>query len=410
MTHRRNYLAILARVDGSFHYPPRCLSNVEWRNHEVLVGLLAVVLCFLGTGFGQKSDNSVLSLSIPFEFTNNQILVKIGINGSEPTWFVLDSGASAYIVDTSLARKLGLKTEGEKQGTGAGTGTVKYALVKGITYNLPSVDMSIDESYVIDLSGQPALQGRYIGGILGYSFFAPYVVDVDFDARLMTIYGWEQYHSDAESIPFRLVKHTPYIQAKIAVAGRPPMDLEALVDSGSQDAIDADLLAQSPQRLEVVGGVGLGQEFRTVLGRADSVQVGSFTLPHPFGATGGVALIGNEIWRRFHVAFDYPHGRIFLSPGQHFSDPFLLDASGLDLRWTPGFVSFDIHDVGKDSPAWVAGIRPNDEIIMINGQPASAFTMEQISHLLTEAGREIRFTVKRGTTTQDIKVRLRSRW
>jgi hypothetical protein len=373
------------------------------------VCLIAAVLCALGTGLGQKSGNSVLPLSIPFEFASNQILVKVGVNGSKPTWFVLDSGASSCVVDTALARKLGLKTEGEKQGTGAGKGTVKISFVKGVTYHLPRMDMSIDESYVIDLSGQPPLLGRYIGGILGYSFFAPYVVDVDFDARVMTIYGPKQYHPDGESIPFRLIKHTPYIHAKIAVAGLPPMDLEVLVDSGSQDAIDADLLGQSPQRLEVVGGVGLGQEFRTVLARADSVQVGSFTVPHPFGATGGISLIGNEIWRRFHLAFDYPHARIFLSPGRHFSDPFLLDASGLDLRWAPAFVSFDVHDVGKDSPGWVAGIRPNDTIIAINGQPASAFTMEQASQLLTEAGREIWLTVKRGATTRDTKLLLRKR-
>lgn len=370
---------------------------------------LAVVISVFGTCFGQPSDRSVLPLSIPFELVSNQILVKVGVNSSAPTWFVLDTGASSCVVDTALARKLGLKTEGEKQGKGAGKGSVKFSILKGAVYNLPRWDTPVDESYVIDLSGQPALLGRYIGGILGYGFFAPYVVDVDFDARVITIYQPDHYQPNGESVPFKLIKHTPHIHVKLTVAGRPPIDLEALVDSGSQDAIDADALGQSPQRLEVIGGVGLGQEFRTVLARADSLQIGSFTLPHPFGVTGGVALIGNEIWRRFHVAFDYPHARIFLSPGQHFSDPFLLDASGLDMRWTAGFASFEVHDVSKDSPGWVAGIRSQDTIVAINGQPASAFAMEQVAQLLTETGREIWLKVKRGTTTQDIKLSLRAR-
>ena len=369
---------------------------------RVLV-LLSVVTCFGGT------DTLATPLSIPFELVSNTILIRVGINGSASTWFVLDSGASACVVDSALAAKLGLKAEGEKQGTGAGKGTVKFSLLKVLTYNLPGVDVPIDESYVIDLSGQPALLGRDIGGILGYSFLARYVVDVDFDARVLTIYMPDQYHANGESVPFRLVKHTPYIHAKVAVAGRPPVDLEVLVDSGSQDAIDVDALGESPERLEVIGGVGLGQEFRTVLARADSVQIGSFVLPHPFGATGGISLIGNEILRRFHLAFDYAHERIFLSPGQHFSDPFQLDASGLDLRWNSGFVSFDVHDVGKDSPAWVAGIRPKDRLTAINGQIASAFRMEQVSQLLTEAGREVWLTVKQGTTTQVVKVTLRKR-
>jgi len=369
----------------------------------VLVLVSVVVTCF------GETVTLATPLSIPFELVSNTILIKVGINSSAPTWFVLDSGASACVVDSALAAKLGLKAEGEKQGTGAGRGTVKFSLLKALTYNLPGVDVPIDESYVIDLSGQPALLGRDIGGILGYGFLARYMVDVDFDARVLTIYMPDQYQAKGESIPFRLVKHTPYIHAKVAVAGRPAVDLEVLVDSGSQDAIDVDALGESPDRLEVIGGVGLGQEFRTVLARADSVQIGPFVLPHPFGATGGVSLIGNEILRRFHLAFDYAHERIFLSPGQHFSDPFQLDASGLDLRWTSGFESLDVHDVGKDSPAWVAGMRSTDTIIAINGQLASAFTMEQVSQLLTEAGREIWLTVKRGTRSQLIKVTLRKR-
>ena len=371
--------------------------------------LVLVLLAALVTSFGQAPVTPATPLSIPFELVSNTILVRVGIKGAAPTWFVLDSGASACVVDSALATKLGLKAEGEKQGTGAGKGTVKISFLKALSYNLSGIDVPIDESYVIDLSGQPALLGRDVGGILGYSFFARYVVDVDFDARVLTIYRPEQYHAEGESVPFRLVKHTPYIHAKVAVAGRPPVDLEVLVDSGSQDAIDVDALGESPDRLEVIGGVGLGQEFRTVLARADSVQIGPFVLSHPFGATGGVSLIGNEILRRFHVAFDYPHEKIFLSPGQHFSDPFQLDASGLDLRWDSGLASFDIHDVGKDSAAWIAGIRPKDTLTAINGQVASAFTMEQVSQLLTEAGREIWLTVKHGTTTQVVKVTLRKR-
>ena len=361
------------------------------------------------TCFAEATATPATPLSIPFELVSNTILIRVGINGSAPTWFVLDSGASACVVDSALARKLELKAEGEKQGTGAGKGTVRISFLKSLTYNLPGMDVPIDESYVIDLSGQPALLGRDIGGILGYSFLSRYVVDVDFDARVLTIYAPEQYQAKGEGIPFRLVNHTPYIHVKVAVAGRPPADLEVLVDSGSQDAIDVDALGESPERLEVIGGVGLGQEFRTVLARADSVQIGAFVLPHPFGATGGVNLIGNEIWRRFHLVFDYAHERILLSRGQHFSDPFQLDASGLDMRWNPGYESLDVHDVGKDSPAWVAGIRPTDTIIAINGQLVAAFTMEQASQLLTEPGREIWLTLKRGTTTQVVKVSLRKR-
>ncbi len=373
------------------------------------IGLLAaMLLCGLAICSGQAQQNRRLPLSIPFDFATNQILMKVGINGSAPTWFVVDSGASHCVIDDALARKLKLKVESEKEGTGAGKGSVKVKITKDVVYNLPGFDLAAAESYIIDLSGQPAVIGREIGGILGYDFFAAQVVDVDFDARVLTLYDATDYRAVGDAVPFVLKKRTPYIHAKVFVGGK-PSDAEVLVDSGSQDAIDADPLAQSAERLEVVGGVGLGQEFRTVLGRADSVQIGSFSLAKPFGVTGGVQLIGTEILRRFHVAFDYRHERIFFAPSRSLAEPFSMDASGLDLRCTRDFVGFEVHDVSKDSAAERAGIRPKDVIVAINNQPASKFTLQQMTQLLTETGREIRLRVKRGESTQEIKVSLRQR-
>jgi len=350
-----------------------------------------------------------LPLAIPFDFFSNQILLKVGVNGSEPVWFVLDSGASGCVVDAALAQKLGIKGEGEKQGTGAGKGTVKFLFAPPLTYRLPGLSLLVDKSYIIDLSGQPALLGRYVGGVLGYNFFASYVVDVDYDARILTLYDPENYKPTGHVVPFTLIKHTPYIRVGIAVGGQLAVEREVLVDSGSQDALDDDLLAQSRDHVEIVGGVGLGQEFRTVLGRADTLSVDSFSLARPLGATGGVGLIGNEILRRFHVAFDYPHVRIVLTPGQHFSDPFLFDASGLDLRYDPTGAGFIIHDVAKASAGWEAGIHAEDRIIAVYGQPASSFTIEQLVALLSQDGRQVDLTVKRAENTRSVRVTLRRR-
>jgi hypothetical protein len=375
----------------------------------LLLSRIPIASAQVTSAVGLDRNAAKLPLSIPFDFFSNQILIKVTVNGSEPFWFVLDSGASACVVDTALTQKLGIKTEGEKQGTGAGKGTVNVAFAHHISYGLPGLSLPVDESYAIDLSSQPALLGRYVGGILGYNFFAPYVVDVDYDARILTLYDPENYEPVGHTVPFTLIKHTPYIRVAIAVGGQPAVEREVLVDSGSQDAVDDDLLAQSRDRLEVIGGVGLGQEFRTILGRADTLSLDSFTLPRPFGATGGKGLIGNEVLRRFHVAFDYLHARMFLSPGQHFADPFLVDASGLDLRYVSGGTAFVIHDVAKASAAWEAGLRAEDMLLAINGQPASTFTIEQIGALLSQDGRVVWLTVKRTTDIRSVRLALRKR-
>jgi hypothetical protein len=142
---------------------------------------------------------------------------------------------------------------------------------------------------------------RQVAGILGYDFFTRFVVDIDYEARVLTLYDPETfvYAGSGTAVPFALKRKTPYVKIRVKVSGHESEEREVLVDSGSGDAVDSDALALSPQKIEVLGGVGLGQEFRTVLSRGEEAQIGPFVLEKPIGAIGGVELIGTEVLRRF---------------------------------------------------------------------------------------------------------------
>jgi Aspartyl protease/PDZ domain len=375
------------------------------RFNRLLVVLLSLLACA-----GAESQPR-LPLSIPFNFENNQIYLRVAINHSEPRWFVLDSGASGCVIDTGVARRLGIVTEGQREGTGAGKGTVKIMFAKDVNYSLGGVRFAVPQSYVIDLSGQPAMIGRELAGILGGDFFLQYVVEVDYEAQVMTLYDPASFTpgTGAAAVPVTITKKTPYIKIGITVAARERVERVVQIDSGSGDAVDDDTLAQSPQKLEIVGGTGLAQEFRTVLARAQKVEIGPFVLEQPTGATGGVALIGTEVLRRFLVAFDYNHSQVFLTPNSHFRDPFVVDASGLNLRWSPDLKTFVAHDVTSASPAAEAGFKTGDKIVAINGQAADQFRIEQVQTMLTQAGKEHELTVMRGADLLSVKIKLRKR-
>jgi C-terminal processing protease CtpA/Prc len=72
-------------------------------------------------------------------------------------------------------------------------------------------------------------------------------------------------------------------------------------------------------------------------------------------------------------------------------------------------MDFVIHDVSKASAAWDAGLRTGDTLSAINGQPASSFTIEQLSALLSEEGRQLWLTVKRGAGGFSVHFTLRKR-
>lgn len=350
---------------------------------------MAMVVC-------SSARADTFPLSIPIEFRNNQIFLKVGINNAPPAWFILDSGASGCVVDTQVARRLKLKVGGNAHVTGAGKGSVQISFAADISYRLTGTRFSVPRSYVIDLSGQRTLVGRPVAGILGYDFFERYAVALDFEAGLMTLYATGAVDSEGrgKAVSFQIEKKTPHIPVRVKVAGHEPVEQRLLVDSGSADALDSDVLATAPARLEVVGGVGLGQEFRTVIGRADWAEIGGFRLDGPAGVAGGVPLIGMEILRRFDVVFDYANSRMFLKPNRTFSAPFPVDASGLDLRWTDDLKYFAVHDVAQNSPASDAGMTPADVIVAVNNLPASMIAIDRLQTLLTKDGSPVLLTVQ----------------
>ena len=42
--------------------------------------------------------------AIPFDFANNQIFVKVGVNDATPSWFIVDSGASGCVLQVFPSR------------------------------------------------------------------------------------------------------------------------------------------------------------------------------------------------------------------------------------------------------------------------------------------------------------------
>src|ERR1044071_10036776 len=68
-------------------------------------------------------------VTIPFELVTRHIVVKVRINDSRPLSFVFDTGDKVGIVDTDVARELGLKLDGQLRVGGAGADTLPGSFV-----------------------------------------------------------------------------------------------------------------------------------------------------------------------------------------------------------------------------------------------------------------------------------------
>jgi membrane-associated protease RseP (regulator of RpoE activity) len=117
--------------------------------------------------------------------------------------------------------------------------------------------------------------------------------------------------------------------------------------------------------------------------------------------------IGAEILDRFTVIWDYPGKNMFLSPNHALGTPFDTDASGLHLI-SPGpeYQRVIIDNVLPGSPAAIAGLELDDEILAVNA--IGRLPLWKVSRVLRQADTSVLLTVQRKTRVVKFTVPLRS--
>jgi len=285
--------------------------------------LVALVLgCLMEAASAQTRP-----VRVPIELAGSTVLVPGRVNGSGALWFILDTGANSCVLDHKVADELRLKPESEIQGTGAGRGPVPFRSYpkKDVTFSIAGRPVQCEHVLSVDLSNQPRIIGRRVDGILGSDFISQFVAEVDYERRQLGLYDPERFHyrGRGEVLPLTFERRLPYVEAEITVSGQPPTSRKLLVDSGSQDSVDDDLLLKTSGNLrKVTGGVGLGQTYEVSLGQLALFRLGRFGFKEVPSVAPGVALIGSEILRRFRVYYDYKRQRMILEPNRHLDDPF----------------------------------------------------------------------------------------
>src|SRR6266581_6139835 len=266
------------------------------------------------------SDASARS-TIPFELARNGLFFQVRVNGSEPLWFTLDSGAGTNYLDLGIARKIGLEFHGTKKVHGAGKGLIDVQIAENVSFELPGLLSQGHQVHVTDLAGVQDQWGRRLDGLFGYDFLQRFIAVIDYEARRMTIVDPSrfEYNGPGEIFPLEFDGHLPYVRARITVPGNPSEESLFLVDTGSQDEVDHPIIAKSPQTRRTTVGVGFGRPSVGVFGPVETLQLGKFQLHDLSGVAGeglDSHLIGGGILHRFKIIFDYSRQRMILEPAR----------------------------------------------------------------------------------------------
>ena len=348
--------------------------------------------------------------TVPFELVNNHIYIKVLVNGKDSAYFVLDTGAGATCIDLTFAKNIGLEAVGKFEAKGVG-GSEDAGFLELQSLELEGLKMSKQKLVSLNISPMEIYEGREMNGILGYDFLSRFVFEIDYENNKITFYDPKifNYNGRGETLELYLYGNTPHIKG--IIDGK----YEGLftLDTGSRKSLDLnapfvqeyEFLKKYPKAIEAFAGAGIGGQTKSLQTRIKSIQIGNFLIKEPitglslaeegaFKSEKTQGNIGGGILKRFKVIFDYEHKKVILEKNASFDQKDELDKSGIMVIWKDG--KFIINQIFKGTPAEKAKIETGEEIISINDESVSKYSLSQLRDLfLSKDGTKIKLQLKK---------------
>ncbi|AYD48484.1 MAG TPA: aspartyl protease family protein [Arachidicoccus soli] len=354
---------------------------------------------------GTQRQNNTYITSFPFTLLTGGIILTKGSldNYPDSLSFIMDTGCSGASLDSTTCAKLKIPLITSDMYL-RGVGSVKKAIFTNIkTLKLPGIEVSNPEFHVIDYALLSEIYGIKIDGIIGYSFFKKYIVQINYDSSRIYVFPPKEfkYPKNGELLKPSLNTLIPIVDAELKnnkkVTDNYYFDMGAglCLLLSNQFVADSAIFNKRQSRRKIVSTTvqGLTDKINMRLTTIKQMKIGHYTFRNiPTYAFDDISqvthypylggLIGNDLLRRFNVTLNYPGNEIFLAPNSHFFDPFDYSYTGLTLYFIDGQVK--VSDVVKGSPADKIGILPEDVIMSVNNNLSNKIQI--YSELLKKTG------------------------
>ncbi len=322
------------------------------------------------------------SATMPFRLVNNHIYLQVRLNG-RPYELLFDTGGMNVITPT-VARELGLASEGKLQARGVGEKTVEASLTTIERMDVGGAFLDKQRFVVLPLESFSEVEGEPITGIVGYEIFKRFVVVTDYENSRVTLIEPEgfAYRGPGTRVEMKLNDRIPEVAG--AIDGVPG---QFTLDTGARNALTLStpyvekngLMARYRPQYQAVTGWGVGGPARGWLARAQTFAMGGATVDAPvielsqqkggaFTDTYVAGNVGAGILKRFNIVWDYSRNQLFFEKNKNHGQRDVHDRAGFWANVDRD--AFLVVDVTKGGPADQAGLKAGDRIIVANGKRA----------------------------------------
>ena len=367
--------------------------------------------------------------ALPFTVEANHIVIPVSVNGHAPIGFIFDTGDESEGLNAARLSSLGVASYGATAISGGGQLT-QSAYARDVTFGFADgVALLNLHAATFDATGLERALGVPVGGILGYDFISRFVVEIDYEKKLMILHNPEawSYRGPGAIVPITFDDGIPYFEARLSIPTKSDLPAHMVADFGAAGSMTFTApFVKANNLLELIGTnktvtryAGLEKEFfaqANSRGFVPELRLGpivehnipvnlSANTSGAYGTGQFAGTIGETIYSRYHVFLDYPHNRIIFESTPEAAKPFkqgktfglTLIAEGDDLH------TFIVTAVGANSPAAKANIQAKDEIEAVDVKPVSEFMLSDLRAYLAKEGEAETFTVERGGKLTVIK-------
>jgi hypothetical protein len=348
--------------------------------------------------------------SFPFQqFSGGIMVVRATLdNFPDSLNFIMDTGSGGISLDSVTADKLHLKTVPSDRTVRGIAGIKPVRYIYHQTLHLSGLDVENLDFHTNDYGILTQVYGVQIDGIIGYSFLRQFILEINSDSMVMTVYRPGKIKYPRGSYIMR-PDFTTLPIAQLTLKDDHKSEGSFFYDTGAglcflmskKFAADSAILGRGHKPV-MTEAEGLGGKTLMTLTVVKGVRVGpyqfrkvpTYILEDQYNVTSYPSiegLLGNDLLRRFNTIINYPFREIDMMPNSHFKDPFDYSYTGMSIYYIDGKVM--IMDIQPGSPAGEAGIHPGDELFAVGTN--FSHNIQVYKNLLQGAGNRIKLLVMR---------------
>jgi predicted aspartyl protease len=355
---------------------------------------------------------------------NDIVFVPVKLSEKGPEYrFVLDTGAELTVVDAKIAaearlplgEKIDVLTVGEERTVPTvrleqmRIGSLRIPPLRAASYDLTALEEGLDSP---------------VHGVLGVDVLGRFPFTIDFGRKEVVIWKpgevpqvYKQFRS-----PLRQDNGSYLMPALINGV----FHCELLLDTGTNmiqlpRSVWQKLLQVWRPHKMLAGVSSSGQKQPTsYLVRLESLAIGDSKLEQPvvrfvqdvsrgtFAEPGAPGLLGTDILRRFVVTLDLTRQQVFLLQDKRYEAD-SLEYTTIGVQFLRKNRRFFVTSFFEGSPAQSADIRRGDEILEVQGIPASRLTSELLlRELRGPEGSVVKLKLRRGNQVLAISMERRN--